>query len=73
MKPGQWSAIEIAQTTYHGGYEDTSNAWGEFIGIIRAAGHKTADGLYRGLCGWGEDEFKSTAWRTVLSKELLEP
>ncbi len=45
MKPGQWSAMKIAQTTYHGGYEGLGNAWGEFIGIIRAAGHKTADGL----------------------------
>src|SRR5689334_15612924 len=73
MKPGQWSAMKIAQTTYHGGFEGLGNAWGEFIGIIKAAGHKTADGLYESYSVGPEMSPDSSAWRTVLSKELLEP
>jgi effector-binding domain-containing protein len=73
MKPGQWSAMKIAQTTYHGGYEGLGNAWGEFIGVIRAAGHKTADGLYEAYAVGPEMSSNPPAWRTVLSKELLEP
>jgi effector-binding domain-containing protein len=73
MKPGQWSAMTIVQTTYHGGFEGLGNAWGEFIGAIRAAGHKTADGLYEAYAVGPEKSPDPSAWRTVLSKELLEP
>ena len=43
--------MNIVQTTYHGGYEGLGGAWGEFIGMIKAAGHRTVDGLYEILCG----------------------
>ena len=72
MQAGQWSAMKIAQTTYHGGFEGLGNAWGEFIGIIRAAGHKTADGLYEAYAVGPGMNSDPPAWRTVLSKELLE-
>jgi effector-binding domain-containing protein len=73
MRPGQWSAMAIVQTTYHGGFEGLGNAWGEFIGAIRAVGHKTADGLYEAYAVGPEASPDPSAWRTVLSKELLEP
>jgi len=40
VKPGQWPAMNIVQTTYHGGYEGLGGAWGEFIGRIKAAGQQ---------------------------------
>src|SRR5204862_8318931 len=46
VKPGQWSAMNIVQTTYHGGYEGLGRAWGAFIGLIKVARHRTVDGLY---------------------------
>lgn len=73
MKPGQWSAMKIVQTTYAGGYEGLGHAWGEFIGLIEAAGHMTADGLYESYAVGPEMNSDPSAWRTVLSKELLEP
>ncbi|MEH2505355.1 MULTISPECIES: GyrI-like domain-containing protein [unclassified Bradyrhizobium] len=71
MKPGQWPAMNIAQTTYHGGYEGLGSAWGEFLGAIKAAGHKTADGLYESYAVGPDMSADPSAWRTVLSKELL--
>ncbi len=73
VKPGQWSAMTIVQTTHHGGFEGLGNAWGEFIGVIKSAGHKTADGLYESYAVGPERSSDPSAWRTVLSKELLEP
>ena len=73
VKPGQWSAMKIVQTTYHGGYEGLGSSWGEFIGVIKAAGHKTADGLYESYAIGPETSPDPAAWRTVLSKGLLEP
>ena len=72
VKPGQWSAMKIAQTTYHGGYEGLGNAWAEFVGAIKAEGHTTADGLYESYALGPETSPDPSAWRTVLSKELLE-
>ena len=71
VKPGQWPAMNVAQTTYHGGYEGLGGAWGEFIGAIKAAGHETADGLYETYAVGPESTQDPRAWRTVLSKKLL--
>jgi effector-binding domain-containing protein len=70
VRPGQWPAMTIAQTTYHGGFEGLGSAWGEFIDMIKAAGHKTADGLYEIYAVGPETSRDPAAWRTVLSKEI---
>jgi effector-binding domain-containing protein len=72
MKPGQWPAMNIVQTTYHGGYEGLGGAWSEFIGMIKVAGHKTAEGLYESYAVGPEVSADPNAWRTVFSKELVE-
>ena len=72
VKPGQWPAMNIVQTTYHGGYEGLGGAWGEFIGMIKAAGHRAADGLYEAYAVGPEVSADPSIWRTVLSKELVE-
>ena len=71
MQPGEWPAMKIAQTTYHGGFEGLGAAWGEFIGLIKAAGHKVADGLYESYAVGPEASADPGAWRTVLSKPLV--
>ena len=45
----------------------------ERIGAIKAAGHNTADGLYESYAIGPEMSPDPSTWRTVLSKELLEP
>jgi effector-binding domain-containing protein len=72
VKAGQWPTMTIVQTTYHGGYEGLGSAWGEFIGMIKAAGHKTVDGLYETYAVGPEAGMDSAAWRTVLSKQIAE-
>ena len=72
VKPGEWPAMTIAQTTYHGGFEGLGSAWGEFIGMIKAAGHKTVDGLYETYAVGPEAGMDSAAWRTVLSKQIAD-
>jgi effector-binding domain-containing protein len=64
--------MNMVQTTYHGGYEGLGGAWGEFIGMIKAAGHRTVDGLYESYAVGPEVSADPTTWRTVLSKELVE-
>lgn len=71
--PGQWPAMNVAQTTYHGGYEGLGGAWGEFISAIAASGHTAADGLYESYAVGPDTSSDPSAWRTVLTKRLLEP
>jgi effector-binding domain-containing protein len=72
MRPGQWPAINVAQTTYHGNYEGLGTAWGEFMKWIKAAGHNTAEDLWERYVIGPEASADSAAWRTELSRPLLE-
>jgi effector-binding domain-containing protein len=72
MKLGQWQAMNVAQTTYHGGYEGLGSAWGKFMEKIKVAGHKTADGLWECYVTGPEANADPSAWRTELSKPLVE-
>jgi len=71
VQPGQWPAMTIAQTTYHGGYEGLGSAWGEFMAAIKAAGHETAEGLWECYVLGPEGDPDPAAWRTELSKPLV--
>jgi effector-binding domain-containing protein len=70
IKPGQWPAMKVAQTTYQGAYEGLGAAWGEFIEQIKAGGHDVADDLYESYAVGPEASADSSARRTVLSKPL---
>ena len=72
MKPGQWPAMKIAQTTYHGGYEGLGEAWGEFMDWIQAQGLKTTDDLWECYLVGPEAGDDSSAYRTQLNKPLVE-
>jgi effector-binding domain-containing protein len=70
VQPGEWPAMTIAQTTYHGGYEGLGAAWGEFMAAIKAAGRQTVEGLWECYVVGPETSADPAAWRTVLSKPL---
>jgi effector-binding domain-containing protein len=72
MRPGEWSAMNVAQTTYHGGYEGLGAAWGEFMGWITAAGYKTTQELWERYVIGPEAGADPAAWRTELSRQLVE-
>jgi effector-binding domain-containing protein len=70
VQPGEWPAMTIAQTTYHGGYEGLGAAWGEFMAAIKAEGRETVEGLWECYVVGPEGNADPAAWRTVLSKPL---
>jgi effector-binding domain-containing protein len=72
MKPGQWQAMKVARTTYHGGYEGLGAAWGEFMAAIDAAGYKTLEDLWECYVIGPDASPNPAAWRTELSKQLLD-
>jgi effector-binding domain-containing protein len=71
VTPGTWPAMRVIQTQYRGGYEGLGNAWGEFMSLISAQGHKTAEDLYECYVVGPESGPDSTAYCTELSRRIL--
>jgi effector-binding domain-containing protein len=73
VRAGQWPAMDVAQTIYHGGYESLGSAWGQFMEAVKAAGCAAADGLYESYVVGPEASADPASWRTQLNKPLIEP
>jgi hypothetical protein len=73
VKPGHGPPSRSPKPPIMAALKVSATPWGEFIGYIKAAGHNTADGLYESYAVGPEVSPDPSAWRTVLSKELLEP
>jgi effector-binding domain-containing protein len=71
MKPGQWPAMSVARTVYHGPYEGLAAAWGEFDAWIVAQGHKPAAELWECYLAGPEKGPDPAGWRTELSRPLI--
>lgn len=70
MLPGEWPALSVVQTIFHGGYEGLGGAWGDFKEQIKAAGYRTADDLWERYLIGPEASADPAAWRTELNKRL---
>jgi effector-binding domain-containing protein len=71
VQPGQWPAMKVARTVYHGGYEGLGEAWMEFIDWIEAQGLNAADDLWECYLVGPETRDDSALYRTQLSKPLI--
>lgn len=72
MKPGQWPAMKVARTVYHGPYEGLPDAWGEFMDWIDANDHKPATDLWECYLTNPDSDPDPNTWRTELNRPLLE-
>jgi effector-binding domain-containing protein len=46
VQPGEWPAMKVVRTVYHGPYEGLGEAWGEFDSLTEKQGLKTAGDLW---------------------------
>ena len=72
VPPGEWPAMKVARTIYHGPYEGLGEAWGEFIDWIEAHGHTPAPDLWERYLAGPESSPDPAKWRTELNRPLLE-
>ena len=72
VQPGEWPAMKVARTIYHGPYEGLGEAWGEFIDWIEAHGHTPAPDLWERYLAGPESSPDPAKWRTELNRPLLE-
>jgi effector-binding domain-containing protein len=72
VQPGEWPAMRVARTIYHGGYEGLGDAWSEFIDWIETNGHETTQDLWEVYTVGPEASSDPTNWRTELNQPLME-
>ncbi len=71
VQPGEWPAMKVARTVYHGPYEGMGDAWGEFDAWIAASGHRAAPDLWECYVAGPESNPDPKSWRTQLNRPLL--
>lgn len=70
VEPGEWPAMKVARTIYHGPYEGLGDAWGEFLDWIEASGHTQAEDLWECYLAGPESGPDPATWRTQLNRPL---
>ncbi len=70
VKPGEWPAMKVARTVYHGPYEGLPAAWGEFEDWIAANGHTSAEDLWECYVTNPDSNPDPATWRTELNRPL---
>ena len=70
VKAGQWPAMKVARTVYHGEYEGLGAAWGEFMAWIAAQGLTPGPDLWECYAAGPESSPDPSTWRTELNRPL---
>jgi effector-binding domain-containing protein len=72
VKPGEWPAMKVVRTVYHGDYSGLGGGWGEFEAWIASNGYKTAEDLWERYAVTPGTSRDPTSWRTELNRPLIE-
>jgi effector-binding domain-containing protein len=72
VQPGEWPAMSVARTVYHGGYQGLGGAWGEFMEWIEKNDHNVTDEIWERYLLGPESGSDATAWETELNRLLIE-
>ena len=70
MRPGEWPAMTVARTVYHGPYDGLADAWGEFLNWLTTNGHPQAEDLWECYLVGPETSSDPSNWRTQLNRPL---
>jgi effector-binding domain-containing protein len=71
VQPGEWPAMTVVRTIYHGGYEGLARAWGEFMEWIEKNGHNVTKEIWERYLVGPESGGDPTAWQTELNRPLI--
>lgn len=72
VEPGEWPAMTMVRTIYHGGYQGLPRAWGQFTAWVEEGGHAIGPEIWERYLIGPDSGRKSSDWRTELSRPLIE-
>jgi effector-binding domain-containing protein len=71
VQPGEWPAMTVARTIYHGGYEGLGEAWEEFDERVGAHDHVLAPDLREVYLVGPSTHPDAADWHTELNRQIL--
>ena len=71
VEAGQWPAMQVARTVYHGDLGGLGDAWGELNSWMKTNGHAAAPDLWECYLVGPDASQNPLAWRTQLNRPLL--
>jgi effector-binding domain-containing protein len=72
VRPGEWPAMKVIRTIYHGSYERLGAAWGNFDARIAADGYEVGKDLWGRYLLGPESGPDSASYRTELNRQLID-
>ncbi len=71
VEPGEWPAIKMVRTVYHGSYAGLAQGWGEFMSEIERMGLRVSPEIWEVYRTGPDAESNPENWRTELSREIV--
>ena len=71
VNAGEWPAMKVARTIYHGGYQGMGGAWGQFEAWIKDNGYTSATDLWERYLVGPESGLGQEEWKTELNRPLV--
>jgi effector-binding domain-containing protein len=71
VAPGQWPAMKMVRTIYHGPYEGLGTGWGEFTTEIEAMKLQVTPEIWEVYRVGPESESDPAKWQTELSRAVV--
>ena len=71
VQPGEYPAVKMARTVYHGPYEGLADAWPAFFAWIEENGHTPSEELWEAYTVGPHSNPNPSDWRTELSQRIV--
>ena len=70
IQPGEWPAMRVARTIYHGPYEGLPEAWGDFMDWMETNKLEQAEDLWECYLTGPHTDPDPATWQTELNRPL---
>ena len=71
VQPGEWPAMNMVRTVYHGSYEGLASGWGQFMSEIDAMGLRVSPEIWEVYRVGPDTESDPKKWQTELNRAIV--
>jgi len=71
VEPGEWPAMKMVRTVYHGSYEGLAPGWGDFMSEIERMGLRVSPEIWEVYKTGPDTESNSEKWQTELNRAIV--
>jgi len=71
VEPGEWPAMKMVRTIYHGSYAELANGWHEFMSEIERMGLRVSPEIWEVYKVGPDTDANPEMWQTELNREIV--